>query len=138
MSRVEHILVLRQQAGYEYEDVEKNVKEFLQQPSLDQQEREALQEIESDINDRMENVVEAAFENQLFAEADALAYNYDPGRGGHGGRGGRGGRGGHGGRGGRGGHGGHGGPGGDGAYGGHAGDGGQDGNSGNNDHRGGA
>ena len=132
MSRVEHILVLLQQAGYGYEelvDVKKKLQELLQQPSLDQQEREALQEIESDINDIIENVVEAAFENQLFAEADAQAYNYDAGRGGHGGRGGRGGRGG---------HGGHGGPGGDGAYGGHAGDGGQDGNSGNNDHRGGA
>ena len=61
MSRVEHILVLLQQAGYEYEelfDVRKKVKEFLQQPSLDQQEREALQEIESDIYDRIQNAVE--------------------------------------------------------------------------------
>ena len=46
MSRVEHILVLLQQAGYEYEellDVSEKVKQFLQEPSLDQQERETLQ-----------------------------------------------------------------------------------------------
>ena len=45
MSRVEHILVLLQQAGYEYEelvDVKKKLQELLQQPFLDQQEREAL------------------------------------------------------------------------------------------------
>ena len=56
MSRVEHILVLLQQAGYEYEelvDVDKKVMELIQEPSLDQQEREALQVIESDINERI-------------------------------------------------------------------------------------
>ena len=82
MSRVEHILVLLQQAGYQYEelvDVDKKLQEILQEPSLDQQEREALQEIQSDINERLENAVENAFENQLFAEADAQVYNYDVG-----------------------------------------------------------
>ena len=51
-----------------------------QQPSLDQQEREALQEIQRDINERIENAVEIAFENPLFAEAEANAFNYDVGR----------------------------------------------------------
>ena len=66
MSRVEHILVLLQQAGYQYEelvDVDKKLQEILQEPSLDQQEREALQEIQSDINERLETAVENAFEN---------------------------------------------------------------------------
>ena len=122
MSRIEHILILLQEAGYEYEelvDVDKKLKEVLQELSIDQQEREVLQEIQSDINQRLETAVEIAFENQLFADADAQAFNYDVGRGGQAVRGGRGGRGGHGGYGGRGGHGGQGG------HGGHGGQGGQ-------------
>ena len=162
MSCVEHILVLIQQAGYYYEelvDVRKKLEELLQQPSLDQQEREALQEISEDLDNRIENAVELDFENQLFADADAQAYNFNAGRGGqaarggHRGRGAHGGRGGQGGRGGYGGHGGHGGPdghGGHGGYGEHGGHGGYDehgahgghdgygGNSGSNDYRGGA
>ena len=110
MSRVEHILVLLQQAGYEYEellDMSEKVKQFLQEPSLDQQERESLQEIESDIDNRIQNAVEVAFENQLFAEADAQAYINNAAHGGHSGHGGDGAHGGHGGYGGDGGHGGH-------------------------------
>ena len=66
ISRVEHILVLLQQAGYEYEEllnVSEKVKQLLQEPSLDQQERESLQEIDSDIDNRIPIAVEAAFEN---------------------------------------------------------------------------
>ena len=100
MSRVEHILVLLQQAGYEYEellDVREKVKELLQEPSLDQQERETLQEIESDIDNRIQNAVEVAFENQLFAEADAQAYINNAAHGGYGRHGGDGTYGGYGG-----------------------------------------
>ena len=82
MSRVEHILFLLQRAGDEYEelvDVGKKVKLLLQEPSLDQQEREVLQEIKTDIDERLENAVEVAYENQLFLEADAQAYNYPVG-----------------------------------------------------------
>ena len=64
---------------------------------MDQQEREALQEIESDIHDIIENPVEAAFENQLFAEADAQAYINNAAHGGYGGHGRDGAHGGHGG-----------------------------------------
>ena len=138
MSRIEHILILLQEAGYEYEelvDVDKKLKEVLQELSIDQQEREVLQEIQSDINQRLETAVEIAFENQLFADADAQAFNYDVGRGGHGGYGGRGGHGGQGGHGGHGGHGGNAEHGGNGEYGGH---GEYGGNSGSNDSRGGA
>ena len=56
MSRVEHILVLLQQAGYQYEelvDVDKKVQEIIEESLMDQQEREALQEIPSDINERL-------------------------------------------------------------------------------------
>ena len=50
---------------------------------MDQQDREALKEIESDIEERLVEAWEVGFENQLFAEADAQVYNY-VGLGGHG------------------------------------------------------
>ena len=53
MSRVEHILVLLQQAGSDYEElisVENKLLEIIQEPSLDQQEMEILKEIQFDIN----------------------------------------------------------------------------------------
>ena len=146
MSRVEHILILLEQAGLDYEkllETKEKLQEIIQDPSLDQQDREALKEIESDIEERLVEAWEIGFENQLFVEADAQVYNY-VGLGGRGvGRGGRGGRGGHGGHGGHGhghghGHGGHGANaehGGNGEYGGH---GEYGGNSGSNDYRGGA
>ena len=137
MSQVEHILIVLEQAGMDYEkllETKEKLQEIFQDSSLDQQDREVLKEIETDIDERLVEAVEIAFENQLFAEADAQAYNYV----GQGGRGGRGGHGGYGGRGGHGGHGGHGGNaehGGNGEYGGH---GEYGGNSGSNDSRGGA
>ena len=91
MSRVVHILVLLQQASYEYEelvDLKKILQELLQQPFLDQREREALQEIQSYINERIEDALGAAFGNQLFVEAEANAFNYDVGFGGRSGCGG--------------------------------------------------
>ena len=84
MSRVEHILILIQQAGVDHEklwETKEKLQEIIQDPSLDQQDREALKEIESDIDERLVNVVEIDFENQLFVEADAQAYNYSVGRG---------------------------------------------------------
>ena len=45
ISRVEHILVILQQAGYEYVElshVKGKVQQLHEQPSLDQQERETL------------------------------------------------------------------------------------------------
>ena len=143
MSRVEHILILLQQAGVDHEklwETKEKLQEIIQDPSLDQQDREALKEIESDIEERLVEAWEIGFENQLFAEADAQVYNYvgRGGRGGRGGHGGYGGRGGHGGHGGHVGHGGHGANaehGGNGEYGGH---GEYGGNSGSNDYRGGA
>ena len=74
MSRVEHILILLQQAGVDHEklwETKEKLQEIIQDPSLDQQDREALKEIESDIDERLVEAVEIAFENQLFAEADA-------------------------------------------------------------------
>ena len=67
MSRVEHILVLLQQAGSDYEElisVENKLLEIIQEPSLDQQEIEILKEIKFDINERLEAAVEFSFENQ--------------------------------------------------------------------------
>ena len=58
MSRVEHILVLLQEAGSDYEElisVENKLLEIIQEPSLDQQEMEILKEIQFDINERLEN-----------------------------------------------------------------------------------
>ena len=130
MSRVEHILILLQQAGLDHEklwETKEKLQEIIQDPSLDQQDREALKEIESDIEERLVEAWEVGFENQLIAESEAHVHNYPVGRGGQAVRGGRGGRGaqadaqvynyvglggrgvGRGGRGGRGGHGGHGG-----------------------------
>ena len=143
MSRVEHILILIQQAGVDHEklwETKEKLQEIIQDPSLDQQDREALKEIESDIEERLVEAWEIGFENQLFAEADAQVYNYVGlggvgGRGGHGGYGGRGGHGGHGGHVGHGGHGANAEHGGNDEYGGH---GEYGGNSGSNDYRGGA
>ena len=86
MSRVEHILILIQQAGVDHEklwETKEKLQEIIQDPSLDQQDREALKEIESDIEERLVEAWEVGFENQLFAEADAQVYNY-VGLGGHG------------------------------------------------------
>ena len=99
MSRVEHILILLQQAGLDYEkllETKEKLQEIIQDPSLDQQDREALKEIESDIDERLVEAVEIAFENQLFVEADAQAHNYPIGHGGQAVRGGHGRGGGHG------------------------------------------
>ena len=89
MSQVEHILIVLEQAGMDYEkllETKEKLQEIIQDSSLDQQDREVLKEIETDIDERLVEAVEIAFENQLFAEADAQAYNY-VGQGGRGGRG---------------------------------------------------
>ena len=111
MSRVEHILVLLQQAGSDYEElisVENKLLEIIQEPSLDQQEMEILKEIQFDINERLEAAVEISFENQVIAESEAQVNHYPVGRGGQAVRGGRGAHGAHRGNGGHGAHVGHG------------------------------
>ena len=111
MSRVEHILILLQQAGLDHEklwETKEKLQEIIQDPSLDQQDREALKEIESDIEERLVEAWEVGFENQLIAESEAHVHNYPVGRGGQAVRGGRGAHGAHRGNGGHGAHVGHG------------------------------
>lgn len=49
---------------------------------MDQQEKEALQEIKTNIDKILEHKVEVGFKNQLFTEDDAEAYNNPVGHGG--------------------------------------------------------
>ena len=60
MSKVEHILKMKDEAETfdEFVAVATKIEEFLQEPSLLQQEREALKEIDTEVDDILLNMIE--------------------------------------------------------------------------------
>ena len=77
---MEFILVAIEEAGWDYEElsqVSTQIDNFLQEDDLSVLEKEALTEISEEVCDKLENIAEAMFEEQIDNEMEARAFLFN-------------------------------------------------------------
>ena len=80
MSKVEFILAVIEEAGWDYEElsqVSTQIDNFLEEDDLSELERESLTEIRREVCDKLEDIMEAAFEEQIDNEMEARAFLFN-------------------------------------------------------------